>query len=241
MARKHYLFILLSLGLLALPLMGSTPQKPYAVPPGSTINEAWVGLYVVEGDVDDTCIPVWVCKVEEPWDEDAIDWGNQPDFDCGGPPEPGFDCIDLDLPTWWYWDVTEIVQSWVDCTNENYGFAFLNQDPAYGIALGRCGEFPSDLTPELYIRYNDTEEVTIKLDCDKGQVATIDSFGGGYPRETVSFGWPDAEERGFVRFPGIKEPPFVPEASTMILFGSGLAGLAGYASLRLRARRKREE
>ena len=34
--------------------------------------------------------------------------------------------------------------------------------------------------------------------------------------------------------------PFVPEASTMILFGSGLASLAGYASLRLRARRKRE-
>ena len=35
--------------------------------------------------------------------------------------------------------------------------------------------------------------------------------------------------------------PFVPEASTVILFGSGLASLAGYASLRLRAWRKREE
>ena len=35
--------------------------------------------------------------------------------------------------------------------------------------------------------------------------------------------------------------PFVPEASTMILFGSGLASLAGYARLRLRARRRREE
>lgn len=36
-------------------------------------------------------------------------------------------------------------------------------------------------------------------------------------------------------------PPFVPEASTIALLGSGLAGLAGYASLRLRVRRKRED
>ncbi len=37
------------------------------------------------------------------------------------------------------------------------------------------------------------------------------------------------------------EVPFIPEANTMILFGSGLAGLAGYASLRLRAWRNRED
>lgn len=37
------------------------------------------------------------------------------------------------------------------------------------------------------------------------------------------------------------EVPFIPEANTMILLGSGLAGLAGYASLRLRAWRTRED
>ena len=35
-----------------------------------------------------------------------------------------------------------------------------------------------------------------------------------------------------------EEPPFVPEASTMLLFGSGLSGLAAYATLAWRARRK---
>ena len=34
----------------------------------------------------------------------------------------------------------------------------------------------------------------------------------------------------------LEEPDFVPEAGSMLLLGSGLAGLAGYATLRLRSR-----
>lgn len=40
-------------------------------------------------------------------------------------------------------------------------------------------------------------------------------------------------------FGNYETPPFVPEASTLVLLGSGLTGLAGYVGLQVRARRRR--
>jgi hypothetical protein len=39
----------------------------------------------------------------------------------------------------------------------------------------------------------------------------------------------------------VASTPFVPEASTLLLLGSGIAGLAGYAGLQLRARRRSDD
>jgi hypothetical protein len=51
----------------------------------------------------------------------------------------------------------------------------------------------------------------------------------------------DADKTCTATFTAAAPPPVVPEASTLLLLGSGAAGLASYAGLQLRARRRKDD
>jgi hypothetical protein len=74
-------------------------------------------------------------------------------------------------------------------------------------------------------------------DCAAQPVAPANGIPGHYGQwvATINQYEPDVQAQVSIRFAETCEEEFVPEPGTMLLLGSGLAGLAGYATLRLRS------
>jgi hypothetical protein len=89
------------------------------------------------------------CALTEPWEEDTVTWNNQPAY---GPACSPADIWDADVG-WLAFDVTDLVSSWLNGSQPNYGFMLLGPEDWAGDAWPRSfrtreGAHPPELVVE---------------------------------------------------------------------------------------------
>jgi hypothetical protein len=131
-----------------------------SIPVGSTVNSATLRLhYTYWRDYSGYYRRVTAYRVTDPWMEDTVTWNSRPgygeaygfvDLVAGG--QSDFHYYD--------WDVTSLVQAWVNRTYNNHGI-MLRGDEALGIRAfgswetpGDEGEPPHPYTPQLVVNFD---------------------------------------------------------------------------------------
>jgi hypothetical protein len=93
-------------------------------------------------------------QVTENWEENVITWNNQPKYE---PSPESTSTITVGATTWLSWDITALLQGWVDGSIVNYGVVLKDTDESLGDTFIRC--YTSDYTanpnqcPKLEITY----------------------------------------------------------------------------------------
>jgi len=132
-----------------------------SITPGTPISAANVSLYM--WDQAGTDFSVDIHKVLASWTETGVIWSNQPSFDAA---------VEASLPyqgyTWWHFNITALVQQWVNDPGLNYGMILRNNPEIPGDNGGRFAKFYSrDTTinrPYLLITAVNIEENKYRCD-----------------------------------------------------------------------------
>lgn len=94
-------------------------------------------------------------RVTNDWEEDTITWNNQPSFN---PIAESTSFNDSDTYTWLSWDITSLLQDWLDGALPNHGVVLKGTDESsdHTRCLYISSEFPGNLSqhPKLEITYS---------------------------------------------------------------------------------------
>ena len=122
------------------------------VPANAVVVDTDLKLYHGTNDSDNFTIGLY--KVTSDWDEDTIDWDNQPT--CSVDAEITSDIITAAI-TWESWDIDTLVQAWLDGSITNYGVVLKDTDESSvnTFATFVTSDYMTDPTkrPELVIDY----------------------------------------------------------------------------------------
>jgi hypothetical protein len=93
-------------------------------------------------------------QVTESWEENMITWNNQPDY---LPSPESTITVTVGALTWLSWDITSLLQGWLDGSITNYGVVLKDTDEPLGDTFIRCysSDYPANptLCPKLVITY----------------------------------------------------------------------------------------
>jgi len=93
-------------------------------------------------------------RITDTWDENTINWNNQPDYH---PMTESTRFVTAGATTWLSWDVSSLLQGWLDASITNYGVVLKDSDEALGGTYIICysSDYTDDptLRPKLEITY----------------------------------------------------------------------------------------
>lgn len=115
---------------------------------GANVLSAYLSLYVFDRDGSGN---FYIGFADDPWDEFTVTWQNRP-----GPAGAGF--IPADYPVGYEWvnyDVTTLVQSWLDGTEPHNGFILFDEDTStQRFFTVYSSDYPqNELSPQLILSY----------------------------------------------------------------------------------------
>lgn len=112
---------------------------------GATINLAVLDVYVYAHEGTWPNNEIMIGRVTESWDEDTINWNNQPNWTD----ETG---AGTSTDGWWDIGITNYMQGWVDSSYYNYGLVLFS-NTAYENSLGYYSRENGYLIPQMELDY----------------------------------------------------------------------------------------
>lgn len=133
------------------------------IPYKSKIISAQLKMYCYAHVNNGTDCMCNIARITDAWDETAVTWNNKPGYEGGYLPE---DVVHPALATWTDWDVTTLVQGWVNEDFPNYGLSVVDVVGGYGGGITEWwfygGEYEGGLyAPYIEIEYEPEEEYRI--------------------------------------------------------------------------------
>jgi len=121
---------------------------------GWSINIDSATLEVYEQTVGDIGLGYGIYRITSSWDEATVIWNTRPTWGVSA-----YDYITSDAsPGWWTFDVTALVQEWVNETYTNYGLCVTAAGGSCSPSLVNSSEYSDqDLIPTLTIEYTLTD------------------------------------------------------------------------------------
>jgi|GEM_PF-1203516 len=116
------------------------------IPAGSTVNSAILNVYRYDGDGSLECD---IFRITEYWEEPSL--VDSVAHDAGNP----YDQFVITGNGWCTFDITQLVQEWIDATYDNFGVVFYGTGGAgsYQYFYSREYQYPTD-RPHLEIDYS---------------------------------------------------------------------------------------